>query len=85
MRQFDCIVTSELGLHARPAGLLVKEANRFASKVTVKFGDKCADAKKIFSLLGLGAKQGESVSILIDGEDEDEAASALEQLAQEEL
>ena len=85
MRQIDFIITSDTGLHARPAGLVVKEAGRFSSNITVVCGDKRADAKKIFSLLTLGAKQGDLISVIIEGQDEQEAADALEQLAQEYL
>lgn len=83
MKTFDCIVTHEFGLHARPAGLMVKEAGRFSSSVAIFCGDKQADGKKIFSLMGLGAKQGDLVRVEIEGEDEDLAASALEQIAHE--
>ena len=85
IRQIDCIITGEHGLHARPAGLIVKEANRFTSDITVKNKDKSADAKKIFSLLALELRQGEVMSIIIEGEDEVGAAEALERLAQDYL
>ena len=83
MKAFDCIVTHAFGLHARPAGLLVKEASRFSSSVTVFCGDKQADGKKIFSLMGLGAKQSDLVRIVVEGEDEALAASVLEQMVNE--
>jgi len=85
MRQIDFIIASDTGFHARPAGLVVKEASRFSSNITVVCGGKSADAKKIFSLLTLGAKQGDLLSVIIEGQDEQEAADALEQLAQEYL
>jgi len=65
-------------LHARPAGLIVKESSRFASSVTVVCGDKQGDGKKIFSLLSLGVKQGDLISIVVEGKDEEAAAAALE-------
>jgi len=63
--------------------LLVKEAVGFVSEITVACGEKQADGKKIFSLMGLGAKQGDLLQVTVDGEDEDAAALALEKLAGE--
>jgi len=83
VRKVDCVITSPLGLHARPAGLIVRECGRFASNVTVVCGDRKADGKKIFALLGLGVKQGDLLSFRVVGEDEEVAANALEALAQD--
>ena len=44
MKTFDYTVKDELGIHARPAGLLVKEAKNFTSKITIKKGEKEVDA-----------------------------------------
>jgi len=78
MRQFDYIVKDPLGIHARPAGLLVREISQFTSSVTIAKGEKGADAKKIFSLMGLGIKCGDTVSVTVEGADEDNATAALE-------
>ena len=83
MRQVDCVITSEMGLHARPAGLIVKEAGKFKSEITFVCGEKKAQAGKIFALMGLGAKQGDIVSVMIEGADENEAAQAFERLLEE--
>ena len=77
MQEFNYTITDALGIHARPAGLLVKEAGRFQSDVTIEKGGKSADAKKLFALMGLGVKSGETVSIKIEGNDENEATSAI--------
>ncbi|MBQ8230308.1 MAG: HPr family phosphocarrier protein [Lachnospiraceae bacterium] len=77
MKEFRYIIKDAEGIHARPAGELVKEAKNFASAVKVVKGDKSADAKKIFGLMGLGVKQGEEIQVQIEGEDEQQAAAAL--------
>lgn len=79
MKQFDYVITDKEGIHARPAGELVKTAMRFQSKITLKKGEKSGDAKRIFAVMGLGAKQGEMLSVTVEGEDEEQAAAALEE------
>jgi len=79
MKQFDYIIKDELGIHARPAGLLVKEAGKFASAINIAKGEKKADAKKIFGLMGLGVKCGDTVTTTAEGADEDSAIAALEE------
>ena len=78
MREFDYAITDTLGIHARPAGMLVKEAERFESEITVESDGKTADAKRLFALMGLGVKSGETVSVKISGGDEDAATEAME-------
>lgn len=78
MITFTFTVKDEMGLHARPAGLLVKEAAKCTSKVTVKKGEKSGDAKRIFNLMGLSIKNGEEVEVMVEGEKEQEEAAALE-------
>ena len=67
-------IKSPVGLHARHAGLLVKETSRFQSSVTVSKGDRTANGKGILNLMGLGVKQGDVVAFTIEGIDEDAAA-----------
>ena len=84
MTQFSYTIQDELGLHARPAGLLAKEAAKFKSTVTVESGAKKGDAKKIMSLMMLGAKK-DTVSFTVEGEDEEACAAALEAFLKENL
>ena len=79
MKTFDYVV-KEPRVHARPAGLLVKEAGLYKSSVTISKGEKSADAKKIFGIMGLGIKTGDTVTLTINGEDEEEGAAKLEEL-----
>ena len=85
MKEFNFVVRDELGIHARPAGLLVKEAAKFQSSVKIQKGAKEADAKRIFGIMGLAVKKGEEVVIKADGADEDEAIKALEAFFNENL
>jgi len=66
-----------VGMHARHAGLLVQEAKKFTSAVTLSLGERSADAKRILGLMGLGVKQGDLVTLTVEGEDEDAAALRL--------
>ena len=73
MREFEYTVKDELGIHARPAGLLVKAAKATNCRISVAKGDKSADATRLFAVMGLNIKCGQSVVISASGEDEDEA------------
>ncbi len=85
MKQFSYVVKDELGIHARPAGLLVKKAASFQSSVKISKGEKEADAKRILGLMGLAVKKGDTAVFTIEGPDEEEAAAALQQFMEENL
>lgn len=70
MREIVFTLKDPLGIHARPAGMLVKEASKFKSSIKINSNDKTADAKRIFSVMGLGAKCGDRLNIIIEGDDE---------------
>lgn len=79
MKEFQYTIKDELGIHARPAGMLVKEAGKFTSGINLIKGDKTADAKRLFALMGLGVKNGDTVTVKIDGADEETAYDSLKQ------
>lgn len=80
MKEFEYTIKDELGLHARPAGLLVKQAATYQSKLTIeKIGGKSADLKRLFGVMGLAVKCGETIKVTAEGEDEAAAAGALEE------
>ncbi len=86
MKQFTYTITDPVGIHARPAGLLVKAAKALDSTVTIiKADGKSAAATKLMALMGLGIKQGETVTVTIEGGGEDANAQALEQFFQDNL
>ena len=85
MKEFKYVITDPEGIHARPAGILVKQAAGYQSSVKIAKGEKSADAKRIFGVMGLGVKTGEEVRITVDGADEDTAAAELETFFKENL
>lgn len=78
MKTFSYTITDEIGIHARPAGLLVKQAQACESAITASCGEKSADLKKLFSVMGLGAKQNDMLTVTCEGADEEDAAVKLE-------
>ncbi|MEZ3479633.1 MAG: HPr family phosphocarrier protein [Lachnospiraceae bacterium] len=85
MKEFTYVITDKEGIHARPAGELVKLAKEYTSTVSVIKEGKKADAKKVFGLMGLGVKNGMEITVQIEGEDEDTAAAAVETFLKENL
>ena len=77
MKSFTYVIKDELGIHARPAGLLVKEAKQFASTITLECGEKKAAAKGLMGVMGMAVKQGDNVVVTAEGADEDAAIAAL--------
>ena len=77
MKEFKYVITDPEGIHARPAGELVKKAKEFESAITITKDGKSADAKRIFALMGLAAKQGQEVVVSAEGADEDAAIEAM--------
>lgn len=78
MKEFSYTITDKDGIHARPAGMLVKEAGKFSSKISISKGEKTGDLKKIFSVMSLAAKKDDVVKVTADGPDEDTAIEQLE-------
>ena len=71
MQKFDYTLTDPVGIHARPAGVLVKEAKKYApAKITVTKGAKSAEATRLMALMGLGCKGGDTVTVSVEGGDE---------------
>lgn len=77
MKSFSYVIKDELGLHARPAGLLVKEVKQFTSTITLECGGKKAAAKGLIGVMGMAVKQGDNVVVTAEGADEDAAIAAL--------
>ena len=78
MKAFEYTITDPVGIHARPAGVLVKEIKKYTSTVTVAKGEKSVNALKLMALMGMGIKQGDTVKVTVEGPDEDVAAAAIE-------
>ena len=80
---FICKINDEHGVHARPAGAIVSCAKRFVSEITIRKDGREANAKRLLSVMGLGAKCGELLEFFIDGSDEEAAAAELERVCRE--
>lgn len=85
MKTFAYAITDEIGIHARPAGMLVKQAKECTSEVTVNCKGKSADAKKLMMLMALGVKQGDEVTVEVSGDNEDADVSLMEKFFKENL
>ena len=85
MKELCYIIKDPEGIHARPAGLLVKLATGFSSVITIQKEEKTADAKRIFAIMGLGVKQGQQIIVTAQGADEDKAIKEIELFLKENL
>ena len=85
MKQFSYTMTDPVGIHARPAGILVKAVKPFESKCTITKGDKTVDLRKLMALMGMGIKCGDTVQVTIEGADEDTAAETIEKFFKDNL
>ncbi len=78
MREFQHNIKDELGLHARPCGMLVKEVKKYKSNIIITFGEKKSDAKSLIGVMTLGVKHGDVITVTVEGEDEDQAFEELQ-------
>lgn len=85
MKEFKYTITDELGIHARPAGLFVKACAGFPCDITIEKDGKEVDAKRLFSVMGMGVRQGEEITLRCNGEQEEEAMDVLEAFLKENL
>ena len=83
MKEFQYTVKDACGIHARPAGLLVKTVKGFASSATLEKDGKSCDMRKLMALMGMGVKQGETVTVKVEGDDEEAAAAAVQKFLTE--
>lgn len=79
MKSFDYTVKDELGIHARPAGLLVKEVKKYQSKITItkEKDGKNADAGRLMAVMTMGVKCGDTVKVSAEGADEEAALEGI--------
>ena len=81
--EFQYTIKDACGIHARPAGLLVKTVKGFASTATLEKDGKSCDMRKLMALMGMGVKQGDTVTIKVEGDDEEAAAAAVQKFLTE--
>ena len=85
MRTFVYVIRDRAGIHARPAGIVVKEAKKHSSEITVSLGEKQADAKSLTGLMSMGIRFGDEIRVEVSGGDEAAASAAMEAVLQEHL
>ena len=85
MKKFQYVIQDELGIHARPAGMLARIAKKYESTVEIGKGDKNVLASQLLMLMSLGVKKGDEVSVSIEGADEEEAYRELKAFFEENL
>ena len=77
MKEFKYVITDPEGIHARPAGMLAKEAKKYESKITIYKDEKSAEVTRLMALMALGIKCGQEVRVTAEGADEEAAAEGI--------
>ncbi len=85
MRELKYVITDPEGIHARPAGELVKAVKDFQSAITISKDGKSADAKRIIGIMGLAVKKDQEITVTAEGEDEASAIAAIDTFLKENL
>jgi len=80
MHDISLIIQNKIGLHARPAALMVETARKYKSNIQISYDERKVDAKSILSLLSLGVNKNANIIISAEGEDEIEAIESLKKL-----
>lgn len=78
MKEFTYQVKDQLGIHARPAGMLINEAKKYKCVLTIDTGAKKAELTRLMAVMALGVKCGQTVTVTAEGEDEDKAIKEIE-------
>lgn len=85
MKKFSYEIKDAVGIHARPAGMLVKEAKKFKSRIEISADGKSAEAVKLMAVMSMGVKCGQTVEVKITGEDEDAAYESVKAFFEQNL
>ncbi len=80
MQSFTYIIKDELGVHARPAGLIVDEAKKYSATLTMTCDGKRANAARLMAIMAMGIKYGREVTVIAEGDDEAAAIEGMKQL-----
>ena len=83
MKTFTYTIQDEVGIHARPAGLLAKKAKEFQSTITMEKGGKSVNLTKLMAVMGMGC--GDTVTVSVDGADEETAFAEMQAFFQQNL
>lgn len=85
MTKFTYQVTDPVGLHARPAGNLIKFISELSSNISMQKGEKTVDATRLFAVMGLGVKFKDDITFIVEGQNEVKDADALEAFCKENI
>lgn len=85
MKSFEYTITDENGIHARPAGMLVKEVRKHESKIVIIMGGQSADASRLMALMKLSVKCGQTVTVEVTGTDEEKTSGEMKKFFEENL
>lgn len=85
MKSFTYVIKDTIGIHARPAGMLVKEAKKYASKTTLLYNGRSAECTKLMAVMSLGVKTGTAVTVQAEGDDEEAACTGMQAFFEENL
>lgn len=85
MQEKTFTITNETGIHARPATQLVNKAGQFASDISLEYNGKSVNLKSIMGVMSLGVGKGSEVTVKIEGNDEEDAMEAVDQVIKEGL
>lgn len=85
MKTFDYTIKDEVGIHARPAGMLAKLAKSYDSEITITRGEKTVGAAKLMALMGLGVKCGDTITVTVTGGDEETAMESIKSFLESNL
>ena len=85
MKSFTYTIKDEIGIHARPAGMLSKLAKSFESEILLSKDGRSVDMRKLMMLMGLGVKFGDTVTVTVNGSDEAAASEAIKSFLEQNL
>lgn len=85
MKEFKYTITEPEGIHARPAGMLLKKAREYKSKITITSGEKSSDATRLIQVMAMGIKSGIEVTVTAEGDDEEQAIADMKEFFENEL
>jgi len=83
VKEYTYTVKSELGMHARPAGMFVKLAKQVQSAIEIEKDGKKVNAGRLLAVMGMGIKQGDSITFFMDGPDEEEVVPKVREICEE--
>jgi len=78
MKSFTYCIQNQLGIHARPAGELAMLAKDCKSTVVIDNGSKREHVGRLMAVMGMGVKRGQTVTVIVEGEDEDKVVALME-------